>query len=130
MNTLRHLLVRIQLEREEGQTMAEYGILIAVIALIAITGATFFGNGLSTFFSDLAGNCVVKHVPNARNHPQVTVRNLHVKPSRLLSIDDTILGARHDNNRHRQFLIAVPHRDGTWDHCNAVLTLRADLPGP
>jgi pilus assembly protein Flp/PilA len=55
MNTLRHLLVRIQLEREEGQTMAEYGILIAVIALIAITGATFFGNGLSTFFSDLAG---------------------------------------------------------------------------
>ena len=87
-------------------------------------------SGFSDRFSDLSGNCVVKHVPNARNHPQVTVRNLRVKPSRLPSIDDTILGARHDNNWHRQFLIAVPHRDGTWDHSDAVLTLRADLPGP
>ena len=40
---------------EEGQTMAEYGILVAVIALIAIVGATAFGNSLSSFFNSLGG---------------------------------------------------------------------------
>jgi Flp pilus assembly pilin Flp len=53
MNTLRHLLVRIQLGREEGQTMAEYGILVAVIAIIAAVGAAVFGNDLSDFFTNL-----------------------------------------------------------------------------
>ena len=48
-------LVRIQLKREEGQTMAEYGILIAVIAIIAAVGAAVFGNNLSDFFRGLAG---------------------------------------------------------------------------
>jgi Flp pilus assembly pilin Flp len=59
MNTLRHLLVRIQLgqlHREEGQTMAEYGLLIAFIAIIALVGVKLVGSGLSSFFSDLAGN--------------------------------------------------------------------------
>ena len=87
-------------------------------------------SGFFDRFSDLLGNCVVKHVPNARNQPEHTLRNLRVKAARLLGINDTILRARHDNNRHCQFLIAVPHRDGTWDHGDAVLTLRADLPGP
>ncbi len=45
--------VVVRLHSEEGQTMAEYGILVAVIALIAIVGATVFGNSLSTFFSNL-----------------------------------------------------------------------------
>ncbi|HVC88386.1 MAG TPA: Flp family type IVb pilin [Gaiellaceae bacterium] len=48
-------LVRIQLKREEGQTMAEYGLLIAFIAIIAIVGVTLLGNSLSTFFTNLAG---------------------------------------------------------------------------
>ena len=34
-------------------------------------------------FSDLRWNSVVKHVPNARNQSQDTVRNLRVKPARL-----------------------------------------------
>lgn len=45
--------VVVRLQSEEGQTMAEYGILVAVIALIAIAGALLFGQGLDTFFSGL-----------------------------------------------------------------------------
>ena len=72
----------------------------------------------------------MKHVPNARNHPQVTVRNLLVKPARLFTIDDAILGARHDNNRHHQFLISMPHRDGARDHGYTILTISARIcPG-
>jgi len=48
-------LVRIQLKREEGQTMAEYGLLIAFIAIIALVGVTALGGSLSTFFTTLAG---------------------------------------------------------------------------
>jgi pilus assembly protein Flp/PilA len=48
-------LVRIQLKREEGQTMAEYGLLIAFIAIVALVGVTILGKSLSKFFSDLAG---------------------------------------------------------------------------
>ena len=58
MNTLRHLLVRIQLgqlHREEGQTMAEYGLLIAFIALVALVGVTLLGGNLKTFFNNVAG---------------------------------------------------------------------------
>jgi pilus assembly protein Flp/PilA len=59
MNTLQNLLVRIQLgelRREEGQTMAEYGLLIAFIAIIALVGVKLVGNGLNGFFGKLASN--------------------------------------------------------------------------
>lgn len=49
-------LVRIQLHREEGQTMAEYGLLIAFIAIIALVGVKLVGTGLQGFFTTLAGN--------------------------------------------------------------------------
>ena len=49
-------LVRIQLHREEGQTMAEYGLLIAFIAIVALIGVTLVGTGLQDFFTNLAGN--------------------------------------------------------------------------
>jgi Flp pilus assembly pilin Flp len=49
-------VVQHQLAREEGQTMAEYGILIAVIALAAAIGAAAFGGDLSNFFTDLKDN--------------------------------------------------------------------------
>ena len=48
-------LVRIQLKREEGQTMAEYGLLIAFIAIVALVGVTVLGTSLSTFVNTLAG---------------------------------------------------------------------------
>ena len=45
----------VQLKREDGQTMAEYGLLIAFIAIVALVGVTLLGTSLSSFFSDLAG---------------------------------------------------------------------------
>jgi Flp pilus assembly pilin Flp len=37
--------------REGGQTMAEYGILVAVIAVIVILAATFLGSSISSLFN-------------------------------------------------------------------------------
>ena len=54
---LRHWFQQLhfQVTREEGQTMAEYGLLIAFIAIVALVGVTLLGTSLSSFFSDLAG---------------------------------------------------------------------------
>jgi pilus assembly protein Flp/PilA len=49
-------LIRIQLKREEGQTMAEYGLLIALIAILLIGAITLMKNGLSNTFSTIAGS--------------------------------------------------------------------------
>ena len=48
-------LVRIQLRREEGQTMAEYGLLIAFIAIVALIGIGLLGGSLKDFFTNIAG---------------------------------------------------------------------------
>jgi Flp pilus assembly pilin Flp len=47
------LIARIQ--REEGQTMAEYAILVTVIAIVVLAAAVFLGNSISSIFSSLAG---------------------------------------------------------------------------
>ena len=39
---------------EEGAALAEYGILVAFIAIVAITAVTFFGSKVSSKFSQLA----------------------------------------------------------------------------
>ena len=36
---------------EEGATMVEYGLLVAVIALVAIVGVTLVGTNLSALFT-------------------------------------------------------------------------------
>lgn len=46
-------LVRIQLKREEGQTMAEYGLLIALIAVVLITVIGLVGTSLTTKFQEV-----------------------------------------------------------------------------
>ena len=43
-----------RLSGERGQTMAEYGILIAVIALVVVIAAVTLGNSLSTLFHNTA----------------------------------------------------------------------------
>ena len=47
-------LVRIQLKREEGQTMAEYGLLIALIAILLIGAIALFRGGLTSTFDTIA----------------------------------------------------------------------------
>lgn len=49
-------LVRIQLKREEGQTMAEYGLLIALVAIIVIGAVTLLGTNLRDAFNNIAGS--------------------------------------------------------------------------
>lgn len=44
------------LNDEDGAALAEYGILIAFIAIVAITAVTFFGSKISAKFSALANS--------------------------------------------------------------------------
>ena len=48
------LAVRRFMKEEEGAALAEYGILVAFIAIVAITAVTFFGSKISAKFSSLA----------------------------------------------------------------------------
>ncbi len=46
--------VRRLLSDENGAALAEYGILIAFIAVLAIVAVTFFGSSISAKFSEYA----------------------------------------------------------------------------
>lgn len=44
------------IREEEGAALAEYGILVAFIAIVAITAVTFFGSKISEKFSSIANS--------------------------------------------------------------------------
>jgi Flp pilus assembly pilin Flp len=44
-------LVSVRVRAQEGQTMAEYAILITVIAVVVILAAVLFGSSVSALFS-------------------------------------------------------------------------------
>lgn len=44
------------MKNEEGQGMAEYGLLLALIAIVAIAGLVLLGPAIRDMFSDVAGN--------------------------------------------------------------------------
>jgi pilus assembly protein Flp/PilA len=44
-----------RLQREEGQTMAEYALLVVVIAIVVLVAATTLGTSISSVFNSLAG---------------------------------------------------------------------------
>jgi pilus assembly protein Flp/PilA len=48
------LLARFQREDEEGQTLVEYGLLLALIAIIVIVALLFLGPIVSQIFSNVA----------------------------------------------------------------------------
>jgi pilus assembly protein Flp/PilA len=43
------------LHREEGQDLAEYGLVIALIAVVAIAALTLLGGSLDTILASIAG---------------------------------------------------------------------------
>jgi pilus assembly protein Flp/PilA len=50
-----YLYVANLFKREEGQDLAEYAILLALIALIVIVAVTLLGGNISTVFNNMAG---------------------------------------------------------------------------
>ena len=49
-----HLRIKNWLEREEGQDLAEYALLIGLIALVAVAGVTLIGEGVSSILGEIA----------------------------------------------------------------------------
>lgn len=47
---------KLAARKEEGATLAEYGLLLALIAVICIGAIALFGNQISTMFSTIAGS--------------------------------------------------------------------------
>ena len=43
------------IRKEEGQDLAEYALLISLIALVAIAGVTLLGNRVLAIFNQIAG---------------------------------------------------------------------------
>jgi pilus assembly protein Flp/PilA len=41
---------------DEGATMVEYGLIVALIAVVVALGATVLGNSVSSLFSSIAGS--------------------------------------------------------------------------
>jgi len=44
------------LKRKEGAAMAEYGLLLFLIAVVVIAGATALGNAVNTVYNQVAGS--------------------------------------------------------------------------
>ena len=44
------------LKNEEGQGMVEYGLIIALVAVIVIAGISLLGNNIGSLFNNIAGN--------------------------------------------------------------------------
>ncbi|MDQ4034396.1 MAG: Flp family type IVb pilin [Chloroflexota bacterium] len=51
-----NLLARFRSEDEDGQTLVEYGLLLALIAIIVIVALIFLGPIISQLFSNVATN--------------------------------------------------------------------------
>ena len=53
-----HLILWIRncLVREEGQDLAEYALLFALIALVAVSAVTLLGGNVSTVFNNIAAS--------------------------------------------------------------------------
>ena len=49
-----YLWIRNCLAREEGQDLAEYALLFALIALVAVSAVTLLGGNVSTVFNNIA----------------------------------------------------------------------------
>jgi Flp pilus assembly pilin Flp len=48
------MMLLVRLHRQEGQTMAEYGILLGVIALVVVAVAVLLGSSISALFNNVS----------------------------------------------------------------------------
>jgi len=55
-NFISNLLARFQSEDEEGQTLVEYGLLLALIAIVVIAALLILGPIVSTVFTNVGSN--------------------------------------------------------------------------
>jgi pilus assembly protein Flp/PilA len=53
---IQSLVARLQVEREDGQAMVEYGLILALVSVVAIVTLTTVGTDLQTLFGDIAGD--------------------------------------------------------------------------
>jgi len=49
-----YVAAKMLIEREEGQDLVEYALVVALIAFGAITAMKFLSSGINTAFSDIA----------------------------------------------------------------------------
>jgi pilus assembly protein Flp/PilA len=50
-----NLVARLQVEREDGQAMVEYGLILALVSVVAILTLTTVGQNLQALFGNIAG---------------------------------------------------------------------------
>ncbi len=48
--------IKSMIRDEDGATMVEYGLLVALIAMVALAGVTTLGANLKTLYSNVAGS--------------------------------------------------------------------------
>jgi len=51
-----NLVARLQVEREDGQAMVEYGLILALVSVVAIVTLTTVGTDLQNLFGNIAGD--------------------------------------------------------------------------
>lgn len=56
MLTKLYVRTRALVEGDEGATALEYGLLVALIALVIVVGVGAFGGALNDFFNGIAGS--------------------------------------------------------------------------
>jgi pilus assembly protein Flp/PilA len=56
LTTAKKFIAKYITRKEEGATLAEYGLLLALIAVVCILAITALGTKISSMFSTLAGS--------------------------------------------------------------------------
>ena len=51
-----HTLINRVAQADDGQGLAEYALILALIAIVAIVALMFLGSQVSTILSDVSGN--------------------------------------------------------------------------
>ena len=114
------LLARFQSEDEEGQTLVEYGLLLALIAIIVIVALLFLGPFVSDIFSNVGNQLAVdcrhlrrRNAPELRPRGVVSVSGHEADPDRSGKYHPPVLAhksTRDDLPGVRRLLTAVTTR--------------------